>query len=106
MQPATQAGSGTAVCPVVTFERSALTEPTALTSLASAYTRYVPPCLTKPTGLVPVAATMTDWPIVGGVVSNVKVLFATGVWTFSALSVARDSTVYVPSAGKLAAGKA
>ena len=38
--------------------------------------------------------------------SNVNVRLVTGDCTFSALSVARTSTVYVPSAGKFEAGKA
>jgi hypothetical protein len=59
--------------------------------------------LTKPTGLVPVVAAITAALTTGGVVSIVNVCDATGDWALRALSVARDETVYDPSAGKLAA---
>ena len=63
-----QAVSEIAVCPVVTFVMFAVIDD-ALTPLAApapagrsvtfAYTRYVPPCFTKPCGLVPVVAAIT-----------------------------------------------
>jgi hypothetical protein len=62
--------------------------------------------LTKPDGLVPVVAAIAEAVTDGAVVSYVNVCEVTGDCTFSASSVARDDTVYEPSAGKLDAENA
>jgi hypothetical protein len=62
-------------------------------------------CFAKPGAPVPLVDAIADALTTGAVVSIVNVRVVTGDWRFDALSVARELTVYEPSAGKLEPAK-